>query len=365
MRVVIAPDSFKGSASAPDAAAAIAEGWRSVRPDDDLLLLPQADGGEGTLDAMASAVPGARFSELEVTGPDGRPVTARRLRMPDGEAVVELAESSGLPLMGSLDPLGATTFGLGEVIGAALDDDATALAIGLGGSATTDGAAGALQALGLRLRDATGSPLARGGGALAGLAAVDRTGLRPAPHLVRLLTDVDNPLLGPRGAAAVFAPQKGAGPGEVAELERALTVWAEKLGGDPGRPGAGAAGGAGFGFAAAWGAQIVPGAAAIAELTGLSRAAAEADVLVLGEGRFDETSFGGKVVGHALGLAGADTQVLVIAGRIDAAPVLPGGRVAASISLSELAGSPEAARQDAVGWLARAGALAADRTGSR
>jgi glycerate kinase len=176
---------------------------------------------------------------------------------------------------------------------------------------------------------------------------------------VRLLTDVENPLLGPHGAAAVFAPQKGAGPGDVTELERALTIWAEKLGGDPELPGAGAAGGAGFGFSAAWGAEIVPGARAIAGLTGLSRAAADADVLILGEGRFDRTSLGGKVVGHALGLAGAETRVVVIAGRVDAEPVLPGGRTAASCSLSELAGSPEAAMTDALTWLRVAGEHAA------
>jgi glycerate kinase len=266
--------------------------------------------------------------------------------------------------MATLDALGATTFGLGEVIGSAPDAGPTSLVIGLGGSATTDGAAGALQALGLQLRDATGTPLPRGGGALAGVAVVDRTGLRPAPDRVRLLTDVDNPLLGPRGAAAVFAPQKGAGPEQVAELERALTAWAAKLGGDPRLPGTGAAGGAGFGFAAAWGAEIVPGAPVIAELTGLTRAAADAEVLILGEGRFDRTSLGGKVVGHALGLAGAGTRVAVIAGRVDAEPVLPDGRTAASISLSELAGSPEAAQRDAPTWLARAGAVAADLIGS-
>lgn len=363
MRVVIAPDSFKGSARAADAAEAIADGWRSVRPGDDLLLLPQADGGEGTLDAIASAVTGARSHELEVTGPDDRPVTARWLGLPGGEAVVELAESSGLPLMARLDPLGATTFGLGQIIASALDAGATSLVIGLGGSASTDGAAGALQALGLRLRDAAGAPLPRGGGALAALAAVDRTGLRPAPHRVRLLTDVDNPLLGPRGAAAVYAPQKGAGPAEVAALKSALTVWSAKLGGDPELAGAGAAGGAAFGFSTAWGAEIVPGAPAIAELTGLVAAASDADVVILGEGGFDHTSLGGKVVGHALGLAGAGTQVVVIAGRVDAVPVLPGGRAAASISLSELAGSSEVAQRDALAWLVRAGAMAADRIG--
>ncbi|HWR84959.1 MAG TPA: glycerate kinase, partial [Rhodoglobus sp.] len=269
LRVVIAPDSFKGSATAADAAAAIADGWRSVRPGDELVLLPQADGGEGTIDAMASAVPGAEFRSLEVTGPDGRPVIARWLRLPGGEAVVEFAESSGLPQMAVPDALGATSIGLGEVIAAALGEGATSLVIGLGGSATTDGAVGALQALGLRATDARGAELAPGGGSLVDLAAVDSEGLRRPLKRVRLLTDVDNPLLGPRGAAATFGPQKGATPEQLELLERGLASLARAMGGDPELPGAGAAGGAGYGFTAAWGAEIVPGARAIAELTGL------------------------------------------------------------------------------------------------
>jgi glycerate 2-kinase len=362
LRVVIAPDSFKGSATAADAAAAIADGWRSVRPGDDLVLLPQADGGEGTIDAMASAIPRAEFRSVVVTGPDGRPVAARWLRLPDGEAVVEFAESSGLPQMPELDALGATSAGLGEVIAAALEEGATSLVIGLGGSATTDGAVGALQALGLWATDARGVELAHGGGSLAHLAAIDVAGLRAAPERVRLLTDVDNPLLGPRGAAATFGPQKGATPEQVELLERGLTRFADLLPGDPDLPGAGAAGGAGYGFTAAWGAEIVPGARAIAELTGLTGQGKTADVLILGEGRFDETSLGGKVVGHALGLAGDATQVVVIAGRVDAEPVLPDGRTAASISLTDLAGSGEAARSDPLRWLREAGASAAERT---
>lgn len=358
-RVVIAPDSFKGSATATEVASSIAEGWRSERPSDDIVMLPQADGGEGTIDAVAAALPGASFHTVDVVGPDGRHVDARWLRLPDGAAVVEFAESSGLPLMRELDALGASSIGLGQVIAAALDDGARSLVIGLGGSATTDGAAGALQSLGLSIRDAAEAELAPGGGALAGLAVVDRTGLRPAPDSVRLLTDVDNPLLGPRGAAATFAPQKGAGPADVALLERGLTAWAAALGGDPELPGAGAAGGAGYGFSAAWGAEIVPGARAIAELSGLVDAARPADVLILGEGRFDHTSLRGKVVGHALGLAGPATRVIVIAGSVAAEPVLPDGRPVASLSLTELAGSGEAAQTDALRWLRVAGEAAA------
>jgi glycerate kinase len=359
-RVLIAPDSFKGSVSAADAASAIAEGWRARCPGDDVVELPQADGGEGTLDAVAAAVPGARRHRTEVTGPDGRPVRAAWLLLPDGTAVAEFAQSSGLPLMRAPDPLGATSRGLGEVIAAALAAGARSLVVGLGGSATTDGGAGALQALGLSLRDAEGAELELGGAALAGLASVDRAALlAPPAGGVRLLTDVTNPLLGADGAAATFGPQKGAGPGQIEVLERALGVWAEVLGGNPAMPGAGAAGGAGFGFSAAWGAGLIPGAAEIARLSGLDAAAADADVLITGEGRFDATSLRGKAAGHALGLAGRQTRVVVIAGRVDAEPVLPDGRTAASIDLTSLAGSAGAALGDPLRWLRLAGERAA------
>jgi glycerate kinase len=364
LRVVIAPDSFKGSATAAAAAGAIADGWRGTRPDDRLTLLPQADGGEGTLDAMASAVPEARFHRVPVTGPDGREVEARWLELPaaDGrtEGVVELAESSGLPLMPQPDAGGATTAGVGETARAAITAGVHSLVIGLGGSASTDGGAGALQALGLSIRDAAGAELDHGGRALTGLASVDATALlAPPPGGVRLLTDVTNPLLGERGAAAVFGPQKGAAAADVAELERALATWARLLGGDPDAPGAGAAGGTAYGLATAWGGRIVPGAPAIAQLTGLDVAAAQADVLIVGEGGFDRTSLEGKVVGHALHLAGPGTRVIVIAGRVDAEPRLPDGRLGASIALTGLAGSSTAAQAGALRWLREAGALAA------
>lgn len=162
MRVVIAPDSLKGTCTATDAAKAIAEGWQSIRPDDDLTLIPLADGGEGTLDAL-EGVQGAKRRAAQVTGPDGRQVTADWLWLPTGEAVIELAEAAGLPLMDRLDPLNATTRGVGELIRAALDAGATAITIALGGSATTDGGTGALAALGLQLFDDAGLPLPDGG----------------------------------------------------------------------------------------------------------------------------------------------------------------------------------------------------------
>lgn len=365
LRVVIAPDSFKGSLAADAVAAAIAAGWRSVRPDDEILLLPQADGGEGTIDILAAAIPGAvRRSAGFVTGPDHRPVEAGWLQLPDGTAVVEVAETSGLPLMESLDPLHATSRGLGEVISAALDAGATSLVIGLGGSATTDAAAGALRALGLRIADSSGADVAEGGVGLGGAVSVDRSQLRSPPvGGVRLLSDVTAPLLGERGAAAVFGPQKGADAVGVAALDSALARFAALLGGDPEVAGAGAAGGIGYGFAAAWGGRIESGAVAIAELTGLSRGLTDADVVITGEGRFDATSMIGKVVGYVLSLADqGSVRPVVVAGTIVAEPVTPAGQRTRSVSLVDIAGSLQGALEDPKRWLRLAGATVARST---
>lgn len=364
MHVVVAPDSFKGSLDAATAAEAIGSGWRAVRPLDEVTLLPQADGGEGTLDAIATAVGGARLRDAgPVTGPDGRPVEGHWLELPDGTAVVELAVSSGLPLMARLDPLGATTRGLGEVIAAALDAGAASLVVGLGGSASTDGGAGALRALGLELFDDSGAVLPEGGGALGRLARIDASGLRRAPAGgVRLLSDVTAPLLGPSGAAAVFGPQKGASAAQVVELDAALARWASLLAREAmtSAPGAGAAGGTGYGFVAAWGAAIEAGAPVIAELTGFAAAAASADVIITGEGRFDATSLTGKVVGNALSLDTAPTtRRAIVAGSLAGTP--PDGVWA--VSLVDLAGSLDAALDDPSRWLYAAGGAAARALG--
>ena len=353
-RVIIAPDSFKGSLPAMAVARAIADGWRAVRPDDELLLMPQADGGEGTLDAVAAAVPAAvRHAAGLVTGPDGRQTPGEWLELPGGVAVVELAQASGLPLMGGLDATGATTRGLGEVIRSALVAGASLLVIGLGGSASTDGGAGALSALGLGLFDEHGAVVADGGGALPTVARIDRsTMLPPPPAGVVLLADVTAPLLGPTGAAAVFGPQKGASPSQVAELDAALAHFAALLGGEPGAPGSGAAGGTAYGFATAWDASIRPGADYLADLAGLDLA--EADLVLTGEGRFDDQSFIGKVVGRLLARAAdAAIPVGVIAGQVTARTGVW------TASLAELAGSVEKAIADPVHWLREAGARAA------
>jgi glycerate kinase len=362
MRVVIAPDSFKGTLDAAAAADALAAGWRSRRPDDELLTLPLADGGEGTLDALGHDLPGSCWRSTPVSGPDGRPVEAAWLLLPDGTAVVEMARAAGLPLLAEPDPLNATTRGLGELLAAAVADPAVSrVMLTLGGSATTDGGTGALAALGARFTDADGARLPPGGGALARLDRVDLSGLTPPPAGgVQCLVDVTAPLLGPLGAAGQFGPQKGASPEQVAELDAALARLAGLLDGDPEAPGAGAAGGTAFGFAACWGAQFVSGADAVAAAAGLDEALAGADLVLTGEGQFDAQSLRGKVVGALVARAGAaGVPVTVVAGRVVAGEELP---VARAVALADLAGSAAAAMAEPARWLTEAGARLAGET---
>jgi glycerate 2-kinase len=325
-----------------------------VRPDDDIVRLPLADGGEGTLQVLASSDPAARWHRARVTGPAGAPVASRWLELHDGTACVELAQASGLPLMPAPDPLGAQTTGTGELIGRALDAGARRIVVTLGGSASTDGGAGALAALGARFLNAAGRELPPGGGALGELAAADLTGLRPPPPGgVACLTDVLSPLLGPHGAAAVFGPQKGADAAQVAILEAGLARLAQALGGDPGAQGAGAAGGTGYGFAAAWGAEIAPGAAELCRIVGLDGELGRADLVLTGEGRYDVTSADGKITGTVLAAAArAGVAAALVAGTLAADP--PPGTVAA-VSLVTLAGGPAGAMANPRRWLRAAG----------
>lgn len=355
MRVVLAPDSFKGSATAAEAAAALAAGWRSIRPLDELVQLPQADGGEGSLEALAAASGGIRH-RVPVLLPGGEHL-AQWLELPDGTGFVELAECCGLPLWGTGDPLGASSAAFGTVIAAALDAGVEALVLAIGGSASTDGGAGALQQLGLRLLDAAGRPLGdRGGAGLAAVASIDRSGLRrPPAGGLRVLCDVTNPLLGPAGAAAVFAPQKGADPEQVSTLEAGLAAFHRAVGGDADLPGAGAAGGLGYGLSQVWDGQLVSGSATLSALTGLdSLIAGGVDLLVTGEGSFDSQSLGGKITGHLVDLAAGRCPVAVVAGRIE------GRHPFVVESLTELAGDTAAAMAEPGRWLEAAGrALAA------
>ena len=367
MRIVLAPDSFKGSASAVEAVEALARGWRSVRPADEIVARPMADGGEGTLDALLIAVPDARRMPVRVTGPDSRPVDAHWVLLPAAPrvAVVELAATSGITLLEHPAPDDAHTFGFGEAIAAALDyRDAEGrgvdlVLLALGGSCSTDGGAGALRALGARLLDDAGEEVAPGNRGLHALASVDLGGLRawPAGGAI-MLGDVDAPLLGSRGAAAVFGPQKGVV--DVAHADAGLARLAALLPHvDDATPGAGAAGGVGFGLLAA-GARMSSGARRIAEAVFLADALAVADLVITGEGRFDGQTAGGKAPAEVARLAAdAGVPVAVVAGSV--ADDADRAGLAALIELATLAGSTAAAIADAEHWLERAGAALAAR----
>ena len=358
LRVVLAPDSFKGSLGASHVTAALAAGWSRSRPDDQIVALPLADGGEGTLDAFERVVPGSTRHEVVVEGPDGRPVTAPWLELPDGTAVVELASSCGLGLMGAPAPHDANTRGLGGVIRAAVDAGAERLLVGLGGSASTDGGAGALTALGARVIDSLGEPVVPGNRGLSTAARVDLSGLMALPaDGVTLLVDVDSPLLGPTGAAVVFGPQKGASADDVLALERGLERFASLLDVDPATPGAGAAGGAGFGLLA-WGARLEPGAVAVADAVRLSDALTGADVVVTGEGRFDGQTAAGKTVSVVRRWAdGQGVPVVLVAGVVEA----PTDGFADVVSTTQLAGDVLESTTRASFWLEEAAALVAGR----
>ncbi|WP_200944836.1 glycerate kinase [Leifsonia sp. Root4] len=359
LRVLIAPDSFKGTVSARDAARALAEGWQSVRPDDEPLLFPMADGGEGTLDAFETAVAGSVRMPVTVQGPDNRAVDASWLLLPDsagaagGTAVIELANTSGITLLDPLLPLDAHTLGFGQAIAAALDHGAHRLLLAIGGSASSDGGVGALAAIGAQFLDAAGRPIRLGNRGLGQLARVRLEAMRAVPPGgAQILSDVSNPLLGPNGAAAVFGPQKGANPDQVDGIESGLLRLARLLPGGADTPGAGAAGGTGFGLLH-WGARLTPGAAAIGEAMGLADAVATAAVVITGEGRFDSQSAAGKVPAYVAGLAAASGAIAMLAaGEIQA----PSDDFAAAVSLSELAASPEAAMAEPERWLRLAGA---------
>ncbi|MFL6100072.1 MAG: glycerate kinase [Actinomycetales bacterium] len=318
--VVVAPDKFKGSLTAAEVGAAVAAGLHAVQPQLDIVVLPVADGGDGTLDAALSA--GFRRVEVEVAGPMGDPVSAA-VGVRERVAVVELALASGLVLLppDALEPLGANSFGTGQLVLAALNAGCTTIVLGVGGSASTDGGAGLLRALGARLLDADGDDLPLGGGALDGLAKVDRSGLDPRLASVEfiLASDVDNPLLGPRGAAAVYGPQKGADPDDVELLEAGLTRWADVLDrAAADRPGAGAAGGVGYAVMAVLGATQRPGIDVVLDLVRFHDQLAGARLVVTGEGRLDEQTLHGKApAGVAAAARTAGVPVVAVSGGRD------------------------------------------------
>ncbi|HEY5476955.1 MAG TPA: glycerate kinase [Tepidiformaceae bacterium] len=328
MRVLIAPQEFRGSLSADEAAAAIKAGIRAAQPAWQLDVLPLSDGGPGFIDALRRAVTADTSAEV-VQDALGRKVLGRfAVVRADRTAVVEAAQANGLYHLspGELDPLRADSFGVGQLIMAAVATAPSRLVVGLGGSATTDGGAGMARALGARFLDDAGRPLAPGGAALAGLARIDWQ--RPAALEgleVIVANDVTNPLLGPDGCAAIYGPQKGASPGQVEVLEGALVRYAavvkRSLGVDVATiPGGGAAGGLGAGLVAFLGARVESGFTIVAEATNLRARLAQADVVVTGEGSFDAQSSRGKTTGRIRDLAReAGTPVVVFCGRSDVA----------------------------------------------
>jgi len=336
VKVVIAPDSFKGSLAADRVADALAAGLRRVRPDVEAVLRPIADGGEGTVAAALRA--GYRPRTVRVSGPDGRPVEAT-IALDGTTAVVELATAAGLGQLDEPAPMTATTFGVGQLLRAALDDGAERIVLGIGGSATNDGGAGMLQALGVRLLDSDGTELPPGGAALARLDRVDASDLDERIAGVELVvaSDVTNPLIGPDGAAAVFGPQKGATPEQVAELDAALARYAAVLGRDLGTDpshvrGAGGAGGTAAGALAVLGADVVSGAGLVCDLVGLAEALDGAALAITGEGALDEQTLSGKAPSEvARRAAAAGVPCLAVAGvvRLAGEQLAPAGFVGA------------------------------------
>lgn len=306
--VLVAPTAYKGTLSPSAAAAAMVSGLQdagiaSVVP------APLADGGDGTVESLHMAV-GGQLEKLVVTGPLGQPVQATWLRLAD-LAVIELASASGLALVGpdTLEPLAAHTIGTGQLLASCLASGMGQIVVAAGGSASTDGGTGALRALGARFLDAQANELPPGGGALVRLSACDLDALERWAGKARILvaTDVTNPLLGKRGAARVYAPQKGASAEQVELLELALKRLADVLERQTGcrarrLPGSGAAGGTAFGLVCALAAEIIPGFKWLSALTGLESKVASADLVITGEGRLDEQSLSGKVIGELAAL---------------------------------------------------------------
>lgn len=324
-RVLIAADKFKGTLTAVQVAERVTAGLRRVVPGLAVEALPVADGGDGTVAAAVAA--GFEQREVRVTGPLGEPVTAAYALRGD-TAVVEMAEASGLQRLpaGTFAPLTATTYGSGELLRAALDAGARTIVFGVGGSATTDGGAGMLAALGARFLDASGEPVGPGGGGLRDLATADLSGLDDRLTAIDLVlaSDVDNPLTGPKGAPAVYGPQKGASPEDVAALDANLAHYAavleRTLGGRAAAhalaPGAGAAGGIGYG-ALVLGARFRPGIEVMLDVLGFAAALDEATLVITGEGSLDEQTLHGKApAGVAAAARAAGKEVVAVCGRL-------------------------------------------------
>ena len=356
-KILIAPDSFKGSATSAEVAKALADGWREARPEDEIVIAPFADGGEGTLDCIENVAGNSQRIPITVQGATGIEHESSWLLVDSDTAVIEMATLCGITTVDTLDPLRAHSYGLGQAIKAALEDDRVdEILIAVGGSASTDVGMGALSALGFKGLDAEGKELARGGGDLYRLARIEiPDDLRKPERGIKVLVDVQSPLTGQNGAAHIFGPQKGADAAQVDHLDNGLAQFLKILG-VPDQAGYGAAGGVSCGLAVLLGATIVSGVETISELIGLKEKIKEADCIITGEGSFDEQSYRGKAVGYLLEMAKEQNRSVMIACGVNKNEESP-----TIISLVELAPTVESAIANSQHWLIESGKVLASR----
>ena len=356
-QILIAPDSFKGSATSAQVAEALANGWKISRPNDEIVIAPFADGGEGTLDCIESITPGSVRIPITVQGATGTDHESSWLLVGSDTAVIEMAALCGITTVDELDPLGAHSYGLGQAIKAALEDErVNEILIAVGGSASTDAGMGALLALGFKGLDSSGEEITRGGGDLHRLAHVET----PANHRkvvrgIKVLVDVQSPLTGLNGAAHIFGPQKGADADQVRLLNEGLLQFLKVLYVED-RAGFGAAGGVSCGLAVLLGAAVVSGVESVSKLIGLEAKIQEADCVITGEGSFDDQSYRGKAVGYVLEIAKeSDRPVMIACGvnKNEKSPLI--------LSLIELAPSVQSAIADSQRWLIECGRELATR----
>jgi glycerate kinase len=356
-KILFAPDSFKGSATSAQVARALAEGWKISRPNDEIVIAPFADGGDGTLDCIESVTAESIRIPITVQGATGIEHQSTWLLVGADTAVIEMATICGITTLDELDPLGAHSFGLGQAIKAVLADDrVNEILIAVGGSASTDAGMGALSALGFKGLDADGKELARGGGDLHRLAHVET----PANHRmvargIKVLVDVQSPLTGPNGAAHIFGPQKGADAEQVRLLNEGLLHFLKVLYVED-RAGFGAAGGVSCGLAVLLGATIVSGVESIAALIGLEEKIRVSDCVITGEGSFDDQSYRGKAVGYLLERAKEIERPVMIACGVN-----KNAESTSILSLVELAPSVQSAIDDSQHWLIECGKVLASR----
>lgn len=350
-RVLIAPDSFKGSATSTHVAESLKQGWLALRSHDEVICVPFADGGEGTLDCVEGVTSQSERIAITIQGATGIVHQSSWLLVDDDTAVIEMAALCGITTVEKLDSLGAHSFGLGQAIKDALNDARVKeILVAVGGSASTDGGTGALRALGFDFLDTQGASVGLGGAHLLEIAEiVAPIDLGLPERGIKILVDVQSPLVGEKGAAEIFAPQKGANAEEVSFLDSGLSHLLQ-LTGHLDRPGYGAAGGVSFGLSAILGAAIVSGVETIAALIGLDEKIAESDYVITGEGSFDSQSFSGKVVGYILNRArdhGVHVAIACGVNKNEASQTI--------VALSDLAPSIDSAITNSRHWLCEAG----------